>query len=304
MSSRWPPTVGIVGFDGGHRPAITLAIRPEESKAEAESVGGGAPGACCYPDGTCDVVSEFDCVTAGGEFRGEGTTCDDVECPVTGACCREDICTIESQSDCEGDGGIYQGDGTECDPNPCVCPLEHLNSLSVHIELHINCDCDPEFTNCCDCDFEDCAVVHNDCSAFEADISFDCTWTWAHPAEECQAGFCDCGEPQFDQTDGCAQITDCVGSTLFGISPCDIGLCTPYGVSSAGGTVGFFGLVGPRFGASITLLTACCDHCSVDRSFNTDFIDWGGVPGTYVSTGSGDCGPTGDWEMTATLVAS
>lgn len=222
----------------------------------------------------------------------------------TGACCRDGICTIETQASCESDGGEYQGDDTVCDPNPCGgCELPHLGSLSVHIELSISCDCSVDVT-CCDCAVEGCGSSHDHCNTMDADIEFDCTWTWAHPAEECQSGFCDCGSPEFDQTDGCSQITDCVGSTIFGITPCDLGLCSPYGTSNAGGSVRFFGATGPKFGASINVELSCCDTCPVTQSFATDLTDWGGIAGTYVATGSGDCGETGSWSMTATLVAS
>ena len=43
--------------------------------------------------------------------------------PITGACCFVDgSCQVLTQSDCTGVGGTYQGDGTSCDPNPCPQP--------------------------------------------------------------------------------------------------------------------------------------------------------------------------------------
>jgi hypothetical protein len=34
------------------------------------------PGACCFYDATCEMLLPADCVTAGGVYQGEGTTCD------------------------------------------------------------------------------------------------------------------------------------------------------------------------------------------------------------------------------------
>ncbi len=162
MPDRWPPMVGVVGFDGGYRPAVALTLPPGElTSDEGDSEVGRGPGACCYNDGTCDTISETDCISAGGTFQGEGTTCDDVTCTgaccepgcvedttpdgcdldggtfqgfgttcdpdpcpsvATGACCVDTDCTIETESDCTGMGGTYQGDDTTCDPNPCLPP--------------------------------------------------------------------------------------------------------------------------------------------------------------------------------------
>lgn len=121
MAKRWPPVVGVVGFDGGHKPTISLALRPLETNAEAQGEPSEQIGACCYDDGTCEEVSEFDCRTSGGTYQGDGTTCEDVEC--TGACC-EPTCVEDLTPDqCEEDGGEFQGFGTTCDPNPCPgCP--------------------------------------------------------------------------------------------------------------------------------------------------------------------------------------
>ncbi len=160
-AERWPPMLGVVGFDGGYKSAVALAIPPEGLVAgEGEFGPGEGIGACCYDDGTCDDISEFDCTSAlgtyqgdgtdcasvsctgvccepgcvddttpdgcaldGGTFQGFGTTCadDPPPCPEpTGACCVGSDCSIETEDDCTGMGGTYQGDDTTCDPNPCL----------------------------------------------------------------------------------------------------------------------------------------------------------------------------------------
>jgi hypothetical protein len=85
---------------------------------------GPLPGACCFPDGSCEVLFETDCAAGGGSFQGEGTNCETVVCPTppTGACCIGTDCVILTRDDCATAGGNYIGDDSTCDPNPCVVP--------------------------------------------------------------------------------------------------------------------------------------------------------------------------------------
>jgi subtilisin-like proprotein convertase family protein len=41
------------------------------------------PAACCFSDGSCQMLLATECATAGGVFQGEGTTCDPNPCEVT-----------------------------------------------------------------------------------------------------------------------------------------------------------------------------------------------------------------------------
>ena len=42
------------------------------------------PGACCFPDGTCEAyVNSVACVEDGGAFAGFGVTCDNAACPAS-----------------------------------------------------------------------------------------------------------------------------------------------------------------------------------------------------------------------------
>jgi hypothetical protein len=81
-------------------------------------------GACCYPDGSCDVQFALDCQAGGGVYQGDGTNCAEANCPQpTGACCYPDFsCAIVSPSECEAAGGAYQGDFTDC--SACLGGLE------------------------------------------------------------------------------------------------------------------------------------------------------------------------------------
>ncbi|MCB9855832.1 MAG: hypothetical protein H6818_09100 [Phycisphaerales bacterium] len=46
------------------------------------------PGACCFPDGTCDTyINSVACVEDGGTFAGFGVTCDNAGCKATAPTC-------------------------------------------------------------------------------------------------------------------------------------------------------------------------------------------------------------------------
>jgi len=83
-------------------------------------------GACCFPDGSCAVLSEAECAGSGitignrrtpmGIYQGDGTTCETVECPQPpGACCLEDHCFVASRQECQATDGAWLGPGTDCD---------------------------------------------------------------------------------------------------------------------------------------------------------------------------------------------
>eukprot|EP01094_Clydonella_sp_ATCC50884_P001055 TRINITY_DN107_c0_g1_i7.p1 TRINITY_DN107_c0_g1~~TRINITY_DN107_c0_g1_i7.p1 ORF type:complete len:811 (-),score=223.31 TRINITY_DN107_c0_g1_i7:179-2476(-) len=75
--------------------------------------GGGAclelPG---LPEG-CSILPEFVCMSLGGDFQGDGTTC-------PGACVTDSSCSVETEADCVGAGGNYQGDSSTCDGACCI----------------------------------------------------------------------------------------------------------------------------------------------------------------------------------------
>ncbi|MDM7917215.1 MAG: hypothetical protein ACE15D_03540 [Candidatus Eisenbacteria bacterium] len=76
-------------------------------------------GACCYPDGSCEVLLEEQCT---GVWV-EGVTCDPNPCEQPQACCFVDgSCQELLQADCDAQGGVPMGQGTNCDPSPCGPP--------------------------------------------------------------------------------------------------------------------------------------------------------------------------------------
>jgi hypothetical protein len=85
-------------------------------------VAGPTDGACCFADGTCQVMEAQACAAAGGSYQGDGTVCDPNPCPpppAEGACCIGTDCVVTTAEDCARQGGEYQGDDTECLPETC-----------------------------------------------------------------------------------------------------------------------------------------------------------------------------------------
>lgn len=96
------------------------------------------PGACCFPDGTCQELLEDECMGAGGAWYGPGIPCDPNPCVThLEACCFPDgHCEpmIYGTGQCAMEGGIGQGIDTYCDPNPCP-PAQACCFADGHCEM-------------------------------------------------------------------------------------------------------------------------------------------------------------------------
>jgi len=118
---RTGTTYGVVGaccIDG----SCSLRTRTDCEGSGGNYLGDGTTcedvdcthGACCHPDGTCTIETPETCTDF---YLGDGTTCEGVDCTHTGACCHPDnTCSITSEDGCEGS---YQGDGTTCEGVDC-----------------------------------------------------------------------------------------------------------------------------------------------------------------------------------------
>jgi len=86
-------------------------------------------GACCLADGSCQLMTEFNCDQLGGAWHASG--CSPSPC-VEAACCIGEACAVMFLEDCTAAGGVFR-EGTEsCDPNPCVeraCCLNNTCTL-------------------------------------------------------------------------------------------------------------------------------------------------------------------------------
>ena len=86
-------------------------------------------GACCIgTEGSCVVLSQFNCDNGGGVYQGEDTICAD-GClqNAPGACCVGGGCVNINEEGCNIGGGNFQGAGTTCDSGICeepACPTD------------------------------------------------------------------------------------------------------------------------------------------------------------------------------------
>jgi hypothetical protein len=82
-------------------------------------------GACCFPDGSCVVVTPAECAAQGGLYRGDNVSCAEAQCdggPPTEACCFCDGSCVETPVGQCPPNSIPQGQGTTCDPPSCGPP--------------------------------------------------------------------------------------------------------------------------------------------------------------------------------------
>src|SRR5205814_1077041 len=77
-------------------------------------------GACCFPSGSCSVLTQAACTFQGGTYAGDNVTCVAANCPQPGACCMTDSsCVILTSAMCTTAGGIYHGDTSACATAGC-----------------------------------------------------------------------------------------------------------------------------------------------------------------------------------------
>ena len=105
--------------------AVLAAVDLATSASVGASATAARPrdGACCFPDGSCQVQRRRNCERDGGTYLGDGVSCAGNPCaPASGACCFIDqpapFCAESTADDCAAFGGIYLGDGSSCD-DPC-----------------------------------------------------------------------------------------------------------------------------------------------------------------------------------------
>jgi hypothetical protein len=113
---------------------------------------------CCFPDGSCIVMLEEDCMAAGGAWRPDlGNSCDPNLCPPPppeGACCDDQaICVVLTEEGCMLTGGMWLGPDTVCEPNPCedvCCDPATAECMVTTMDacVEMGWDWHPEFDSC------------------------------------------------------------------------------------------------------------------------------------------------------------
>ena len=114
-----PQTPDELGLDC----AAGLDCNPGSQSEDPGCVDCDIKGACCF-GGNCEYLSGDECDALGGEFQGEGTNCDIVECCdlITGPCCLNDGTCIETHPyNCNQLGGVFNGIGLSCDDESFNC---------------------------------------------------------------------------------------------------------------------------------------------------------------------------------------
>jgi len=129
-------------------------------------------GACCLPDGTCEILTDFSCDQQNGQFQGANTLCVNVTCPdPIGACCQFDgsstTCDVLSAADCNAVDGTWLGAGTNCAQNAC--------------QTAGGACCIPATGSCVDFTLEDCYFVDG---VFQG-VNTNCFTTTCFPIGAC-----------------------------------------------------------------------------------------------------------------------
>jgi hypothetical protein len=109
-----------------NNPPLNAISGPYNTLSDCEQ-GCVVSGACCQTcPAICIEVTAEECAGAGGDYRGDGSRCQEECPPVFGACCNlsppNEPCEQLQECDCDFRGGTYQGDLTNCGDCPTVCP--------------------------------------------------------------------------------------------------------------------------------------------------------------------------------------
>ncbi len=87
-------------------------------------------GACCQTDGTCAQSTEADCLAAGGEFLGCGSTCDPNGFGIAACCLPGGTCIETTEPCCEAQGGTFYPGEVCATPVACCLPDGSCQDLS------------------------------------------------------------------------------------------------------------------------------------------------------------------------------
>lgn len=132
--------------------------------ADVDCPGVTPTGACCYPNGSCNMTTSASCSGGGGTYRGDNVTCAQANCAgaTTGACCGpQDECAMLTAQGCASAFGAYQGDGVTCEQANCPGRCDPICDYCwTDTPVEGGCDQEWEGDGLCDCG---CQFVDPDC---------------------------------------------------------------------------------------------------------------------------------------------
>lgn len=172
---------------------------------------GVCTGSCCFSDSSCAETDRPDCIASGANFLGFNTNCLVNPCPVfEGACCLPGVCQVKEHFACSLAGGDYQGDGTSCDSGACSapsgaccmpdgsCDVRDSFSCTVGVQGQFQgsgTSCSPNFClqplGACCVPTGGCQVIHaDDCNALGVTYFGDGTTCDSNPCPEPTGACC------------------------------------------------------------------------------------------------------------------
>jgi hypothetical protein len=155
------PATGSCALANCSIPPQTVMLVPPQRGALGINASGRVPTflapvvwACCVGF-DCLMLTEEDCMLAGGVWH-YGQTCDpDNPCEEPGVCCIGGECQLMFEQNCALVGGTFMGPGIDCNPNPCpaVCCFGGRREHDCEIMLEGECLAaqgywHPEWTDC------------------------------------------------------------------------------------------------------------------------------------------------------------
>lgn len=219
-------------------------------------------GACCLPDGSCQIMTESECDVVLGAFQGIATDCAGANCtPPDGACCVGAQCISTTLDDCENTfGGTWLGPSVTCTPDPCGTATTGA---------------------CCFVDGSCLELTQNDCVGQGG--------TYTSDGQTCE--LTDCPQP----LGACCFDVTCFAQQLSEID------CTGIGGSwkGAGTDCEVDPIVCTPVGACCFANEACLDGLSEDGCLTAPGASWmgegsiclGGTPDALCDTCPADCSP-------------
>ncbi|MFC1573145.1 FlgD immunoglobulin-like domain containing protein, partial [Candidatus Eisenbacteria bacterium] len=147
--------------------------------------------ACCLGD-LCYLVTESQCLDAGGDWHAGTSACSPNPC--VNACCIADSCLVTIEDACLSAGGAWLMDVKSCDPMPCarvccdgeVCHIMNVVACAdsgwVWLADVESCDADPCLEYVCCLDSECQILKQTECQAAGGD--------WLEGVESCTPNPC------------------------------------------------------------------------------------------------------------------